>query len=630
MDKKITNRIKQYLQIETNYAIIINGDYGIGKTYYIKNKLFPEVRDVEVPNSSKKEKYIPVLISLFGAKSIESIQDNFFFELYPILKKKAVKFLAGLGNRTLKYFTDSELKDVFSDVGTDSETLTNYGKILLCIDDVDRISEDLSIKDVFGFINNLVENLNAKVIIIANEDELRKQYNNGKEEIDAYSFLREKVIGISIQFSPNIEETYDEIIKKKYESERSQYYNFLEENRKYIVEQICINRHNLRNLLFFIEQFKIVYDELLVFFQENSEYQKLQTEIELSILTFSLPVSIEYKLGKINSSNFQKIESVFTTYYSSLMLSKLINPEKGENKQEKSYLDLFYEKYFNNSKIKANYYNSVFNYIIGKQGFNIDFLKEEIRTIYKIENNEIPQRETLLKELNYWNCINLSTKEYFSLTRELFIFADRGEFDLSQYATVFHYAIRFDNPLHLNVDNLVKRFRRGIVRGISRYTYQAHLKMRMSIDKSAEYYENLRDIIVFCNEINDGIQRKDNLNKVDDIFRLFKADFPAFYEKTSSSEFHLSPIFTQIKFSEIWKVIKSMKHSDIIDLAFYFENRYRPHIYEKIFPEKYFVFELKSNLESKINNPRTNKMKRIAYKFLISKLEQSLENFPKE
>jgi len=615
MDKEITNRIKQYLQIETNYAIIINGDYGIGKTYYIKNKLFPEIKKMEVPNFSKKEKYIPVLISLFGAKSIESIQDNIFFELYPILKKKAVKFLTGLGNRTLKYFTDSELKDVFSDVGTDSETLTNYGKILLCIDDVDRISEDLSIKDVFGFINNLVENLNAKVIIIANEDELRKQYNNSKEEIDAYSFLREKVIGISIQFSPNIEETYNEIIKKKYESERPQYHNFLERNRKYIVEQICINRHNLRNLLFFIEHFKIIHDELLVFFQENSEYQKLQTEIELSILIFSLPVSIEYKLGKINSSNFQKIESVFTTYYSSLTLSKLINPEKGEDKSEKSYLDLFYEKYFNNSRIKVNYYNSVFNYIIGKQGFNIDFLKEEIRAIYKIENNEIPQRETLLKELNYWNCIDLSTKEYFSLTRELLIFVDRGEFDLSQYATVFHYVTRFDNPLHLNVDNLVKRFKRGIVRGISSYTYQAHLKMRTSIDKSAEYYENLRDIIIFCNEINDEIQRKNNLNEIEDIFNLFKSNFPAFYEKTNGSEFHLSPIFTLIKFSEIWKAIKSMKHSDIIDLAFYFENRYRPHIYEKLFPEKKFVFELKSNLESKINNPRTNKMKQIAYIF---------------
>lgn len=88
MDKEITNRIKQYLQIETNYAIIISGDYGIGKTYYIKNKLFPEVKKINIPNSSKEEKFIPILISLFGAKSIESIQDAIFFELYTIFKKK--------------------------------------------------------------------------------------------------------------------------------------------------------------------------------------------------------------------------------------------------------------------------------------------------------------------------------------------------------------------------------------------------------------------------------------------------------------------------------------------------------------------------------------------------------------
>lgn len=626
MDKDITNRIIQYLEIETNYAIIINGDYGIGKTYYIKNKLFPKVKETKVPNSSKKDTYIPILISLFGAKSTESIQDNIFFELYPILKKRSIKFLAGLGNRALKYFTDSEFKEVFNDTGTDSGSLTNYDKILLCIDDVDRISKDLNVRDVFGFINNLVENLNVKVLIIANEDELRKQYNSSdlKEE-DSYSILREKVIGISIQFNPNIETTYDEIIKNKYESENFQYYDFLNQNKKYIIEQICINKHNIRNLLFFIEHFRIVYNGLISFFQENIEYKESKEEIELSVLIFSLPISIEYKLGKINSANFEEIKSIFSTYYNSLVRSKLINSEKKET--EKSYLDLFYEKYYQGLRYNTKYYDSIFNYILGKEAFNLEFLKDDIQSNYKKEKHKIPRTESILNELQYWDCINLSIKEYSSLTRQLLAYVDKGEFDLVQYATVFHYSTRFGNPLRLNIDNLVKRFKRGILKGKDHYKYQANLRLRLSIDSSAAFYKNLEDVIAFCNDINHNIQKKDNSEKINKLFFYFKTDLSLFQQEMKNSEYQFSPFFTEVKFIEIWKIIKSMKNSDIIDLAFYFEYRYKPNIYEKLFPEENFIIELKNKLERQIKDTKTTKMKLIAYDFLVKQLYQSLVNF---
>lgn len=91
MNEEITNRIEQYLDLDTNYAIIINGDYGIGKTHYIKNQLFPKIAKLKIPHSENEETYIPVLISLFGAKSIEDIQNQIFVELYPILKKKRSK-----------------------------------------------------------------------------------------------------------------------------------------------------------------------------------------------------------------------------------------------------------------------------------------------------------------------------------------------------------------------------------------------------------------------------------------------------------------------------------------------------------------------------------------------------------
>ncbi|MGA9638212.1 hypothetical protein [Flavobacterium sp.] len=87
MNDQLTERIEEYLQLETNYAIILNGEYGIGKTYYIKKELFPRIKELQVSNSKKEEFYIPIIISLFEVNSIEEIQNQIFIELYPILKK---------------------------------------------------------------------------------------------------------------------------------------------------------------------------------------------------------------------------------------------------------------------------------------------------------------------------------------------------------------------------------------------------------------------------------------------------------------------------------------------------------------------------------------------------------------
>ena len=42
--EEIKSIIKDYLSVkETDYAILINGQWGCGKTYFIKNELFDEI-----------------------------------------------------------------------------------------------------------------------------------------------------------------------------------------------------------------------------------------------------------------------------------------------------------------------------------------------------------------------------------------------------------------------------------------------------------------------------------------------------------------------------------------------------------------------------------------------------------
>ena len=84
MNDQLTERIEEYLQLETNYAIILNGDYGIGKTYYIKNELFPYPTIEEQIEISKYIENITLKISnavSLKAQEIEKLKEYKIIEL---------------------------------------------------------------------------------------------------------------------------------------------------------------------------------------------------------------------------------------------------------------------------------------------------------------------------------------------------------------------------------------------------------------------------------------------------------------------------------------------------------------------------------------------------------------------
>ncbi|MFA9188362.1 hypothetical protein AAGV33_08535 [Flavobacterium sp. FBOR7N2.3] len=624
MNKEITDRIKQYLQLDTNYAIIINGDYGIGKTHYIKNELFPIIEKLKIPKSEKDETYLPILISLFGAKSIEDIQNQIFIELYPILKQRGVKIVAGLGNTVLKYF-GSNLKDLLSETGTSSESLTDYRKILICIDDIDRKSKDLDLKEVFGFVNNLVENLDAKILLIANEDELRKEINT--DDIDNYSLLREKVIGISVSFNTNVSLTFDRIIETKYKTEKKLYFDFLTEHKKTIVYRISQNKDNLRNLLFFLEHFKIIFNKTANYLLTEKKFEAIKKDVLEEILNFTLPISIEYKMGKLNTTNFSEIKEIYQGF--SFNLSAFIgNSNKAE--EPKSYAELFKEKYSPDNNVQRVYFDSIFNYITGKTSFKIEQLSNELNLIYKFEDNTIPEREKLISKLNYWNCVDLKDSEYRSFTSSLLNYVDRGEFSLEQYPTIFHYVTRFNNLLNYNIENLKKRFKKGILKGVHNYQYVRSIHFRLSVERTSEFYDDLKEIVEYCVEINKGIKEDQELKELTDTFDLFSSDFNTFLEKVEemNSEFMFTPYFTKYDFNKIWRVIKKLNNTQIINLAFYFEGRYQINVYEKIYSEKQFLEELNKKVENLILSKTTKKLKKVTLEFFSRKIKDSIEHFP--
>lgn len=247
MNDNLIKIISQYLEIETNYAVIINGDYGIGKTHFFKQDLSQKIKEISLPKNNEK-KYTPIHISLFGLKTLEEIQTAIFVELYPILKNKNVKLAAGIGKSIIRGIAQlnnaGDIDKYIGDITQDPNDWLNYDELVICFDDLDRKSQTLDIRDIFGFINSLVENQGVKILIIANEEQLIKdEYYSSK--------LREKVIGVSVMFAPDPSKIFDQIISDRYEARDTIYFKFLKTCKTEIVSVVEKNKNNLRNLIFF-------------------------------------------------------------------------------------------------------------------------------------------------------------------------------------------------------------------------------------------------------------------------------------------------------------------------------------------------------------------------------------------
>lgn len=66
----INESIKTYLTMENTGALLITGEWGCGKTYYLKNKLFTKEFDLI---NTDGDTFIPIIVSLFGVTDLKEI-----------------------------------------------------------------------------------------------------------------------------------------------------------------------------------------------------------------------------------------------------------------------------------------------------------------------------------------------------------------------------------------------------------------------------------------------------------------------------------------------------------------------------------------------------------------------------
>lgn len=151
--------------------ILINGKWGIGKTYFIK-KEFLKYKN-------------PIYISLFGINSFEDFKVQMYFELDKILGfiKKVNKSIEntniGIGwfSMSIPYFEQDIVKII----------KRKKKEFLIVIDDLERKSSNINMEEILGLLESLTAIKELNIIIIANEEKMQPDdktiYDNFKEKV---------------------------------------------------------------------------------------------------------------------------------------------------------------------------------------------------------------------------------------------------------------------------------------------------------------------------------------------------------------------------------------------------------------------------------------------------------------
>lgn len=451
---------KEYLTTKTDYAFLVKGKWGIGKTYFYKNILEQTIKETKTLNDASSF-FKPVYISMYGIKSIEDLQYNFFISLTNQFIGKKFKpskdLISAISKGILSYKGLGALQEIASQFGKYQLNKINLSDVVICFDDLERMHNDFNIEEFLGYINNLVEHQNTKVLIIGNESEIKD---------DRYQIIKEKTIGISTYFKLNFKEVVINIIDNYFNPITDKDLNtFLHNNISLIININNNDETNLRSLSFALKKFESIYYQIL----DSSEkiIKNYQTKILYDAYKFTLLISLEYRKGNLDLKRTNDLDNVLNNY-SFVLVNELFGGKENAplKKEDLTYSDKFVQDYYSYETFR--FYQSLFNYVVGGEIFQLyNFLKEYKEHNY-IENDEITKQYEVFQSLSYPNLFKLNDKEYIKLSQEMIEYTKQGLYNIDHYIIVFAFIVRFNNPLNFDLDLLTEIISRGLEKAYSK------------------------------------------------------------------------------------------------------------------------------------------------------------------
>lgn len=645
--EELVESILDYIRSDyTDYAIMINGEWGSGKTYFWNHKIRNKIESMHING----KQYTTIYMSLYGISNLEEISKKIFIETTQLMDKNLKKFMNNHNQTTIPEYAKTGL-DMANFFGvTQNGDRLDYGDFfstddkILCFDDLERANVDVI--DILGYINNFVEHDHIKTIIICNEKELSTKLKSSNLEMKTfiatylldkegdlskvsdkpmvekiqdkieyvfdkandYERIKEKLIGETFEYAPEFNYIINGLLMR-YEND-TELIRFLRENTRLIISTFNKSgTRNLRILKHALNDFKKIFDMV------NKNYPNTNHRVLQTMLIFTIAVSFEIKAGKITKDKFINIKD--NEEYKSILVSSRVLMD---NRQ--FYIKEFDNNYYYNFKSEYRFFKFIEIYVRTRI-FDMKVFKANMEMIINtVDIAKLPGYKRLLTE-EYWK---IADEEFDGVIEEIIDNLKTGKIDLIDMVKLFGYFSYFIKKGLINYD--IKTIKMMFFNGMNASALTSNYceNIQEELDKIAfiKQDQDMQEILEHFHKLNAKLKEKTYREKAEEIFKCIPMKMEVFYERFDK-ECMKEPIFKFYDPFQMFQRISCASNEDIVTIKEKLLNR--ANLYpDKIEPEMKNIKQLKQIIDD-YTKSKDNSIKLVMLKDFSEALGKILEKY---
>ena len=589
MDDLIESILDYVRSDYTDYAIMINGEWGSGKTYFWNNQVKKKIESLKLNG----KRFTTIYMSLYGISNLEEISKKIFMETSQLMDRNLRKYMNANGQTTIPEYakTGIDMANFFGNSSNggklDYEEFFSTDDKVLCFDDLERANVDVI--DILGYINNFVEHDHIKTIIICNEKELSTKIKNSNLEMKTfiatylldkqgelnktdkpmvekiqekiehvfdkaidYERIKEKLVGETFEYAPQFDYIINGILMR-FESNRD-LIRFLRENTELIISTFKKSgTRNLRILKHALNDFSKIYEEVNKFFP-NTNNRVMQT-----MLIFTIAVSFEIKAGKITKEKFKNIKD--NEEYKSILVSSRVLMD---NRQ--FYIKEFDVNYYYNFKADYRFFK-IIEYYVRTRIFDMKLFKSEMEIVNASpKEKKIPAYKKILVE-EYWK---VPDDQFGKIVDEILEEVKKGELELIDIVKLFEYFLYFSKSGLITNDIITLKavFLNGMNLASLHSKYCPNVEEELGKviirDNTANYSEEeMKDVLDRFAKLNEQLLEKEYKEKADEIFKCIPMKMEQFYERFDKECTNI-PILKYYDPFQVFQRVSCASNEDIV------------------------------------------------------------------
>ena len=621
----LVESILDYIRSDyTDYAIMINGEWGSGKTYFWNHKIRKKIESMQING----KKYTTIYMSLYGISNLEEISKKIFIETTQLMDKNLKKFMNSNSQTTIPEYakTGLDMANFFGVIQNgdkiDYKEFFSTDDKILCFDVLERANVDVI--DILGYINNFVEHDHIKTIIICNEKELSTKLKSSNLEMKTfiatylldkenkltektdepmveriqdtieyvfdkandYERIKEKLIGETFEYNPEFTyiingllmryERYPELIR------------FLRENSYLITSTFeKSGTRNLRILKHSLNDFKKIFDMV------NKSYPNTNNRVLQTMLIFTIAISFEIKAGKITKDKFKNIEN--NEEYRAILVSSRVFMD---NRQ--FYIKEFDNTYYYNFKAEYRFFKFIEMYVRTRI-FDMKTFKENMDVIINtVDTDKLPGYKKLLTE-EYWK---INDDQFSSVIQQVIDSVNKGEIQPIEIVKLFAYFSYFieKNLIDYDIETIESVFLNGMNLASVKSKYFENADEELQQIETDNMGAEMQNIISRFKTINSQLKDKMYREKAEEVFKYIPMKMEVFYEKFAKECSNI-PIFKYYDPFQMFQRISCASNEDIVSIREALAERAKHHKKE-IAPEMENIAKIKQIMEDYIDGKR--------------------------